>query len=185
MILFLGNTLTLTSGFSARKIVPRAYLLYSNLVLGYIFGLRSVAYCFQVTFSLNPCPVLEKFVSGAYILYYLRWESNLVCGYLLGSLSSWRLATVLEKVYLEHFLYYFWWESHLIGVMECHILFLGNCYLNLWPQKNLKNGLSSVVKYLSTNVLYPLRAFVARLWHLVYYHFGRFLYMFSFLHSHQ
>ena len=45
-----------------------------NLVCGCILGWRSVAYYFRVTVTLNLTSdlVLRKFVSGAYLLYYLR-----------------------------------------------------------------------------------------------------------------
>ena len=43
-----------------------------NSVCVCILGWRSVSYHFQVTVTLNSDLVLRIFVSGAYLLYYLR-----------------------------------------------------------------------------------------------------------------
>ena len=43
-----------------------------NLICGCILGWRSVAYHFQVTVTLTSDLVFRIFVSGAYLLYYLR-----------------------------------------------------------------------------------------------------------------
>ena len=52
-----------------------------NLMCGCILGWRSVAYHFQVTVTLNLTPdlVFRIIVSGAYLLYYLRYEFQIWC----------------------------------------------------------------------------------------------------------
>ena len=50
-----------------------------NLVCGCILGLRSVAYHFLVTVTLTSDLVFRINVSGAYLLYYLRQESQIWC----------------------------------------------------------------------------------------------------------
>ena len=51
------------------------------MVCGYILGLWSVAYHFQVTMTLilTSDLVFGIIVSGAYLLYYLRQESQFWC----------------------------------------------------------------------------------------------------------
>ena len=50
-----------------------------NLMCGCILGWRSVAYHFQVTVTLTPDQVFIIIVSGAYLLYYLRYEFQIWC----------------------------------------------------------------------------------------------------------
>ena len=50
-----------------------------NLMCGCILGWRSVAYHFQVTGTLTPDLVFRIIVSGAYLLYYLRYEFQIWC----------------------------------------------------------------------------------------------------------
>ena len=52
-----------------------------NLVCGYILGLWSAAYHFRVTVTLilTSDLVFGIIVSGAYLLYYLRQESQIWC----------------------------------------------------------------------------------------------------------
>ena len=52
-----------------------------NLVCGYMLGLWSVAYHFRVTVTLilTSNLVFGIIVSGAYLLYYLRQESQIWC----------------------------------------------------------------------------------------------------------
>ena len=50
-----------------------------NLMCGCILGWRSVAYHFQVTVTLTPDLVFILIVSGAYHLYYLRYEFQIWC----------------------------------------------------------------------------------------------------------
>ena len=50
-----------------------------NLVCGYILGWRSVAYHFRVTVTLTSDLVFRILVSRAYLLYYLRSESQIWC----------------------------------------------------------------------------------------------------------
>ena len=50
-----------------------------NLLCGYILGWRSVAYHFRVTVTLTFDLVFIITVSGAYLLYYLRYESQIYC----------------------------------------------------------------------------------------------------------
>ena len=50
-----------------------------NLVSAYIFGWGSLAYHFQVTVTLTSDLVFRIIVSGAYLLYYLRYESQIWC----------------------------------------------------------------------------------------------------------
>ena len=61
------------SRFRVRSISPKFFEVgIPNLVCGYIFGWRSVAYHFGVTVTLTSDLVLRIIVSGAYLLYYLR-----------------------------------------------------------------------------------------------------------------
>ena len=48
-----------------------------NLVCGYILGWRSVGYHFRVTVTLTSDLVFRIIVARAYLLYYLRWESQI------------------------------------------------------------------------------------------------------------
>ena len=52
-----------------------------NLMCGCILGWRSVAFHFQVTVTLTLTPdlVFVIIVSGAYLLYYLRYEFQIWC----------------------------------------------------------------------------------------------------------
>ena len=50
-----------------------------NLMRGCILGWRSVSYHLQVTVTLTSDLVFRIIVSGAYLLYYLRWESQIWC----------------------------------------------------------------------------------------------------------
>ena len=50
-----------------------------NLVCICILGWRSVAYHFRVTVTLTSDLVFRIIVSGAYLLYYLRKESQIWC----------------------------------------------------------------------------------------------------------
>ena len=77
-------SLAFTSDFSFRKIVSAAHPIlfeagFSNLVYEYIFGLLSVAYCCQVTVALTSGLSSKKTMSAEYLLYYLRYESNIWC----------------------------------------------------------------------------------------------------------
>ena len=51
------------------------------MVCGYILGWRSVAYIFRVTVTLTLTSdlVFRIIVSGAYLLYYFRYESPIWC----------------------------------------------------------------------------------------------------------
>ena len=72
-----------------------------NLVCGCILGWRSVAYQFRVTVTLTLTSdlVFRIIVSGAYLLYYLRYKSQIWCvhaswddevsGTIIGSLWPW------------------------------------------------------------------------------------------------
>ena len=51
----------------------------SNLMGGCNFGWRSVTYHFWVTFTLTSDLVCRIIVSRTYLLYYLRWESQICC----------------------------------------------------------------------------------------------------------
>ena len=50
-----------------------------NVVSGYILRWRSVAYHFRVTVTLTSDLVFRIIVFGAYLLYYLRKESQIWC----------------------------------------------------------------------------------------------------------
>ena len=50
-----------------------------NLMCGCILGWQSVGYHFQVTVTLTSDLVFRKLVSGAYLLYYLRYELQIWC----------------------------------------------------------------------------------------------------------
>ena len=50
-----------------------------NLACGCILGLRRDAYHFRVSVTLTPDRVFRIIVSGAYVLYYLRYESQIRC----------------------------------------------------------------------------------------------------------
>ena len=54
---------------------------FPNLVCGYILGWRSVAYHFRVTvtLALTSDLVFRIMVSGAYLLYYMKQESQIWC----------------------------------------------------------------------------------------------------------
>ena len=68
------------SHFSVRSISPIFFELgIPNLVCGYILGWQSVAYHFQVTMTLTSDLVFRIIVFGAYLLYYLRQESQIWC----------------------------------------------------------------------------------------------------------
>ena len=68
------------SRFRVRSISPIFFGVgIPNLVCGYILGWRSVAYHFRVTMTLTSDLVFRIIVSGAYLLYYLRWESQIWC----------------------------------------------------------------------------------------------------------
>ena len=63
-----------------RCISPRFFEVgIPNLVCGYILGWRSVAYHFRVTVTLTSDLVFRIIVSRAYLLYYLRQESQIWC----------------------------------------------------------------------------------------------------------
>ena len=49
------------------------------MVCGYILGWQSVAYIFRVTVTLTSDLVFRIIVSGAYLLYYFRYESPIWC----------------------------------------------------------------------------------------------------------
>ena len=70
------------SRFRVRSISPIFFGVgIPNLVCLYILGWRSVAYHFWVTVTLTLTSdlVLRIIVSGAYLLYYLRQESQIWC----------------------------------------------------------------------------------------------------------
>ena len=68
------------SRFHVRSISPIFFEVgIPNLVCGYILGWRSVAYHFRVTVTLTSDLVFRIIVSGAYLLYYLRKESQIWC----------------------------------------------------------------------------------------------------------
>ena len=70
------------SRFRVRSISPIFFEVgIPNLVCGYILGWWSVTYHFQVyvTLTLTSDLVFRIIVSGAYLLYYLRWESQIWC----------------------------------------------------------------------------------------------------------
>ena len=68
------------SRFRVRSISPIFFEVgIPNLVCGYILGWGSVAYHFRVTVTLTSDLVFRIIVSGAYLLYYLRWESQIWC----------------------------------------------------------------------------------------------------------
>ena len=50
-----------------------------NLVCGWNFGWLSVTYHFQVTLTLTSDLVCRIILSRTYLLYYLRWESQICC----------------------------------------------------------------------------------------------------------
>ena len=63
-----------------RCISPRFFeIRIPNLVCGYILGWQSVAYHFQVTVTLTSDLVFRIIMSGAYLFYYLRQESQIWC----------------------------------------------------------------------------------------------------------
>ena len=51
----------------------------SNLVCGCILGWRRVAYHFRVTVTLSSDQAFRIIVSGAYLLYFLRYEFQIWC----------------------------------------------------------------------------------------------------------
>ena len=68
------------SRFRVRSISPIFFEVgIPNLVRGCILGWRSVAYHFRVTVTLTSDLVFRIIVSGAYLLYYLRKESQIWC----------------------------------------------------------------------------------------------------------
>ena len=70
------------SRFRVRSISPIFFEVgILNMVCGYILGWRSVAYHFRVTVTLTLTSdlVFRIIVSGAYILYYLRYEFQIWC----------------------------------------------------------------------------------------------------------
>ena len=70
------------SRFRVRSISPTFFEVgIPNLVSGYILRWRSVVYHFRVTvtLTLTSDPVFRIIVSGAYLLYYLRQESQFWC----------------------------------------------------------------------------------------------------------
>ena len=70
------------SRFRVRSISPIFFEVgIPNLVCGYILRWRSAAYHFRVTVTLTLTfdLVFRIIVSGAYLLYYLRWESQIWC----------------------------------------------------------------------------------------------------------
>ena len=68
------------SRFRVRSISPIFFEVeIPNLVCGYILGWQRVAYHFRVTLTLTSDLVFRIIVSGAYLLYYLRWESQIWC----------------------------------------------------------------------------------------------------------
>ena len=70
------------SRFRVRSISPIFFEVgIPNLVCGCILGWRSVAYHFRVTVTLTLTSdlVFRIIVSGAYLLYYLRLESQIWC----------------------------------------------------------------------------------------------------------
>ena len=50
-----------------------------NLMGGCNFGCQSVTYHFWVTFTLTSDLVCRIIVSRTYLLYYLKWESQICC----------------------------------------------------------------------------------------------------------
>ena len=79
-------TLTFTSDLVLRIIVQSLSPTFfevgiPNFVCGYILGLWSVAYHFWVTVTLilTSDLVFGIILSGAYLLYYLRQESQIWC----------------------------------------------------------------------------------------------------------
>ena len=70
-----------------------------NLMCGYILEWRRVAYHFRVTVTMTSDLVFRIIVSSAYLLYYLRWESQIwyvnaswdggESGTIFGSLLPW------------------------------------------------------------------------------------------------
>ena len=77
-----------------------------KLVCICILGWWSLTYYFQATVTLTSDQVLIIIVSGAYLLYYLRRESQIWCVWM-----------------------------HL-GMVECLLPFTGHCDLDLWPSFN-------------------------------------------------
>ena len=70
------------SRFRVRSISPVFFEVgISNFVCGYILGWRSVGYHIQVTVTLTLTSdlVFRIIMSGAYLLYYLRKESQIWC----------------------------------------------------------------------------------------------------------
>ena len=78
-------TLDLTSDLVSRNCIESgAYLLFfevgiPNLVCICILGWGSVTYQYLVTVTLTSDLVLRIIMSGAYHLYYLRFESQIWC----------------------------------------------------------------------------------------------------------
>ena len=78
-------TVTLTSGLVFRKNHVQSISLIllnvgiPNLVGGCNFGWWSVTYHFWVTLTLTSDLVCRIIVSRTYLLYYLRWESQICC----------------------------------------------------------------------------------------------------------
>ena len=75
-------TVTLNSDLVFRKVVYRAFLILlkvriPNLVGGCNFWWRSITYHFWVTLTSDL--VCRIIVSRTYLLYYLRWESQICC----------------------------------------------------------------------------------------------------------
>ena len=76
----LGLRFHLRPSFVCRSISPIFFEVgIPNLVCGCIMGWRSVAYHFQVTVILTSDLVFRIIVSGAYLLYYLRYEFQIWC----------------------------------------------------------------------------------------------------------
>ena len=66
--------------FRVRCISPISFEVgISNLVCGCILGWRSVAYHFRVTVTLSSDQAFRIIVSGAYLLYFLRYEFQIWC----------------------------------------------------------------------------------------------------------
>ena len=75
-----SNRTVRPSRFRVRSISPIFFEVgIPNLVGGYIMGWGSVAYHFRVTVTLTSDLVFRIIVSGAYLLYYLRLESQIWC----------------------------------------------------------------------------------------------------------
>ena len=121
-----------------------------NLECICILGWWSLTYYFLATVTLTSDLVLIIIVSGAYLLYYLRRESQIWC--VNASWDGWVSCTIFGHCDLDLWpsfnnncvrsisLLFIIWDRNPkfcvwmhLGVVECLVPFTGHCDLDLWP----------------------------------------------------